>query len=174
MPWPLRSIGTGKDAKMNRPLQTCSAGSNRLTPREREVMSFVTAGLMNKQVAAELGVSEITVKIHRGQAMRKMEARSLADLGAKSGIARRAPHKIIAAPKRMYDSPHVFRRCTLPFVWLPLLPLIPIPRAVKDRYLQKVPVIAIVDDDESVRIATRSLVRSLGFTAHTYASAEDF
>ena len=40
--------------------------------------------------------------------------------------------------------------------------------------MQKVPVIAIVDDDESVRIATRSLVRSLGFTAHTYASAEDF
>ncbi len=40
--------------------------------------------------------------------------------------------------------------------------------------MQKVPVIAIVDDDEAVRIATRSLVRSLGFTAHTFASAEDF
>jgi FixJ family two-component response regulator len=51
-----------------------------LTPREREVMVHVTAGLMNKQVAAQLGVSEITVKIHRGQAMRKMGARSLADL----------------------------------------------------------------------------------------------
>lgn len=51
-----------------------------LTPREREVMSHVTAGLMNKQVAAQLGVSEITVKIHRGQAMRKMGARSLAEL----------------------------------------------------------------------------------------------
>ena len=51
-----------------------------LTPREREVMSYVTAGLMNKQVAAELGVSEITVKIHRGHAMRKMGAKSLADL----------------------------------------------------------------------------------------------
>lgn len=51
-----------------------------LTPREKEVMGFVTAGLMNKQVAAEMGVSEITVKIHRGHAMRKMEARSLADL----------------------------------------------------------------------------------------------
>jgi len=51
-----------------------------LTPREREVMAHVTAGLMNKQVAGELGVSEITVKIHRGHMMRKMGARSLADL----------------------------------------------------------------------------------------------
>lgn len=51
-----------------------------LTPREREVMILVTSGLMNKQVAAELGVSEITVKIHRGNAMRKMGAKSLADL----------------------------------------------------------------------------------------------
>jgi FixJ family two-component response regulator len=51
-----------------------------LTPREREVIALVTAGLMNKQIAAELDVSEITVKIHRGHVMRKMKARSLADL----------------------------------------------------------------------------------------------
>jgi FixJ family two-component response regulator len=51
-----------------------------LTPREQEVMSLVTAGLMNKQVAAEMGVSEITVKVHRGNVMRKMKANSLADL----------------------------------------------------------------------------------------------
>jgi RNA polymerase sigma factor (sigma-70 family) len=51
-----------------------------LTAREREVMALVTSGLMNKQVAARLGLSEITVKIHRGQAMRKMKAKSLADL----------------------------------------------------------------------------------------------
>ena len=51
-----------------------------LSPREREVMGFVTAGLMNKQVAAEIGVSEITVKIHRGHTMKKMGAKSLADL----------------------------------------------------------------------------------------------
>jgi FixJ family two-component response regulator len=51
-----------------------------LTPREREVFSLVTSGLMNKQVAAELGVSEITAKVHRGNVMKKMGARSLADL----------------------------------------------------------------------------------------------
>jgi FixJ family two-component response regulator len=51
-----------------------------LTPREREVMALVTAGLMNKQIAAEIGIAEITVKIHRGHIMRKMAAKSLADL----------------------------------------------------------------------------------------------
>ena len=51
-----------------------------LTPREQEVVAWVTAGLMNKQVAAEMGVSEITVKVHRGNVMRKMRANTLADL----------------------------------------------------------------------------------------------
>jgi FixJ family two-component response regulator len=51
-----------------------------LTAREREVITLVCAGLMNKQIAGELGVTEITVKVHRGNAMRKMGARSLADL----------------------------------------------------------------------------------------------
>jgi FixJ family two-component response regulator len=51
-----------------------------LSPREQQVMLLVTSGKMNKQVAGELGISEITVKIHRGAAMRKMEARTLADL----------------------------------------------------------------------------------------------
>jgi FixJ family two-component response regulator len=51
-----------------------------LTPREREIMALVTAGLMNKQIAAETELAEITVKIHRGHVMKKMAARSLADL----------------------------------------------------------------------------------------------
>jgi FixJ family two-component response regulator len=51
-----------------------------LTSREQEVIGFVTAGLMNKQIAAEMGVSVITVKVHRGNVMRKMGAKSLTDL----------------------------------------------------------------------------------------------
>jgi FixJ family two-component response regulator len=51
-----------------------------LTPREREVLALVAAGLMNKQIAAEIGIAEITVKIHRGKVMKKMGAKSVADL----------------------------------------------------------------------------------------------
>jgi FixJ family two-component response regulator len=72
-----------------------------LTPREREVMAFVASGLMNKQIAAEMKLSEITVKIHRGQAMKKMESRSLADfvlkaeaLGVKSPQGTTTPPRV--------------------------------------------------------------------------------
>ncbi|ASL46382.1 Response regulator protein TmoT [Burkholderia sp. AD24] len=61
-------------------VQSLRASYDSLTPREREVVSFVLAGLLNKQIASEMSVSEVTVKMHRGQAMRKMAARSVADL----------------------------------------------------------------------------------------------
>jgi FixJ family two-component response regulator len=51
-----------------------------LTPREREILALVSSGLLNKQIAAELGLAEITVKIHRGRVMKKLGAKSLADL----------------------------------------------------------------------------------------------
>ena len=60
-----------------RAVRTCYES---LTPREREVMALVVSGLLNKQVGGELGISEITVKAHRGQVMRKMKADSLPDL----------------------------------------------------------------------------------------------
>jgi len=65
-----------------------------LTSREREILALVSSGFMNKQIAAELGLAEITVKIHRGHIMKKMGAKSLADLVMKAetlGVRRNKP-----------------------------------------------------------------------------------
>ena len=77
----------GREADL-RGLRDCYAS---LTPREREVMVLVVSGLLNKQVGWELGISEITVKAHRGSMMQKMKANSLADLVRMAAKLRLAP-----------------------------------------------------------------------------------
>jgi FixJ family two-component response regulator len=66
--------------KSNEELKRVQTLADSLTPREQEVMHAVASGLMNKQVAYQLGISEMTVKLHRMSLMRKMQCRSLADL----------------------------------------------------------------------------------------------
>ena len=73
----------GRDRKrrdLNKTVSDVRSRFESLSSRERDVLALVTSGLMNKQVAAQLGLAEITVKIYRGQIMRKMGAKSLADL----------------------------------------------------------------------------------------------
>lgn len=69
-----------KRRESNKTIANLQALYETLSSREREVLAFVAAGLMNKQIAAELGLAEITVKIYRGHIMKKMQAKSLADL----------------------------------------------------------------------------------------------
>ena len=78
-----------------------------LSPREQEVLALVVAGLLNKQIAGELGISEITVKAHRGKVMRKMEAGSLAqlvNLAARLDIATGSPIGTAAGRARTPDT----------------------------------------------------------------------
>jgi FixJ family two-component response regulator len=81
----LDAVQTGLDQDRNwrknaGDMTKLKASFNSLTAREKEILALVTAGLMNKQIATEIGVSEITVKVHRGNVMHKMGAKSLAHL----------------------------------------------------------------------------------------------
>jgi FixJ family two-component response regulator len=88
------SIALDRTARQKRSeLAELQTRYNRLTPREREVLPFVVTGFANKETAGDLGMSEVTVAIHRGQIMRKMAARSLAELvrmADKLGVGRPA------------------------------------------------------------------------------------
>ena len=86
-------VALGLEAEM-RVLRDCYAS---LTQRERQVMALVVSGLLNKQVGGELGISEITVKAHRGKVMQKMKADSLADLVKIAARLRPAPAAMTAA-----------------------------------------------------------------------------
>ena len=80
MPWSGRSSEIKNRRDGEKAVSELRILFDSLTSREREVMEHVVAGLMNKQIAAKLGITEITVKVHRGHMMRKMKARSVIDL----------------------------------------------------------------------------------------------
>jgi FixJ family two-component response regulator len=81
------AIAQDRDARRKRAeLAELRQRFSSLTPREREVLPLVVSGLLNKQAAAELGISEVTLQIHRGNIMKKMEAGSLAELVRMAGM----------------------------------------------------------------------------------------
>lgn len=87
---PVRLFGTVQDITERKQAEELRARHHRLTPREREVMALVVRGALNKQIAAQLGTAEITVKVQRKNAMKKMQAGSLAELVRFSEILRAA------------------------------------------------------------------------------------
>lgn len=95
----MRAALEGSRAALNRgaKLRVLEENYASLSPRERQVMALVVSGLLNKQIGGELGISEITVKAHRGRVMQKMKANSLADLVRMAAKLRTAPPASTAA-----------------------------------------------------------------------------
>jgi FixJ family two-component response regulator len=87
----------------DRGLHDLQARFKTLTERERKVMTFVIAGLLNKQTAAQMGVSEVTVKVHRHRLMNKLGAKSLPDLVRMAEILRVDPFAVNKITDRMAD-----------------------------------------------------------------------
>lgn len=95
-----------KRERQNQELEAIRKGFSLLTPREREVLPLVAEGLLNKQAAAALGISEVTLQVHRGQIMRKMGASSFAELvrmASKLGIAESTPWKKTAPTSNHFN-----------------------------------------------------------------------
>lgn len=105
------AIDRSREALVNEAsLRALRANHARLSRREREVMDLVTEGRLNKQIGWQLGISEITVKVHRGQVMRKMQARSLAqliDMARRLGIAGTRPAAVGLSRAAKADWPSV-------------------------------------------------------------------
>ena len=101
MPFAWQSEGHRARRKEEKHIATLRDQFASLTAREKEVVGLVTEGLLNKQIAAELDISEVTVKMHRGNSMRKMQARSLAHL-VKSPISRESADRNPPHPRPKY------------------------------------------------------------------------
>ncbi len=151
-----------------------------LSPREREVMTLVTRGLMNKQVAGELGLSEITVKLYRGAGHAQDGRRSLADL------VRMAEQLALHKARRLAALRGVTNLCIAVGCRVAsggvgrVRASRPPPLSTDARSLAAVPprssapTIAVVDDDESVREALGNLLMSMGLEVQAFGTAEDF
>ncbi len=142
-----------------------------LTAREEEVMRHVVAGLMNKQIAGELGLSEITVKIHRGNVMRKMACersptssvrrKRSGSASPEVGEANLCMMAVRARPAHNGDGPRGDPSTRAPCVH-------------RSAFMPSTPRVAVIDDDAGVRSSLTSLIRSLGYEARAYRSGPDF
>ena len=134
---------------------------DRLSPREMQVMALACAGKQNKQIAAELGIQVITVKVHRGNVMKKMEASSLAELARMAQILEPDEEELYRGIGGTLVPGSIASRS----------PMRTVRRNWNPRRTEPVmaPLIAIIDDDFGIRNALRSLMRSARYRVETFA-----